>query len=65
CDESLRGLNDSTHALGAGADVLWIVGAATAAVGLVLTLTLREGGAPTATAACNGQGCAGTLRWSW
>ncbi|MBZ0118836.1 MAG: PEGA domain-containing protein [Sandaracinaceae bacterium] len=65
CDESLRGLNDSTHALGAGADGLWIAGAVIAAVGLVLTFTVTEGSSTTATAACNGQGCSGTLRWIW
>ncbi len=44
CDPAMADEVDATRALGIAGDVLWIVGAAAAVAGLVLTLTLEDGG---------------------
>jgi len=44
CPEDLRGDVESTRTLGLVGDVLWIAGTVVAIAGLVLTLTLEEGG---------------------
>ena len=46
CDPALRSDEDEARLLSGVGDGLWIAGAAVMAAGLVLTLVLREGGAP-------------------
>lgn len=66
CDEALRSDVDATRGLAIAGDVVWIAGAAIAAIGLVLTFVLQEG-ASNAEASLDLQGSPegayASLRW--
>ena len=62
CSPDLMSRSSTMTALAATTDVLLAVGAAAAITGLVLTLTLTEGGDLPATAYCTPDGCGAALR---
>ena len=64
CPAALRPQYDEMRAFSAAADVLYVAGGLTAALGLVLTLTITEGSdeTPTVSASCTPQGCGAVMQ---
>lgn len=63
CDPGFEATRDSAGLLAGLSDVLWISGGVIAAAGLVLALTVSEGGGDTTAAVmCHGAGCVAVAR---